>query len=351
MGLLFCLGILLFFACLAGANIVLQIFYGTVLQWGDQFRNPVFVGGMALLLVVLALFMFGVFTIGVPASIGGGSGGSGYSGAIGMGFLAAVLSTPCSFGILAAAFAWAQAQPLLPATIVIMVIGVGMALPYAVLTSMPGLLNRLPRAGRWMELFKQAVGFILLLIAIKLIAALPEVRRIDVLYFAVALSFCVWMWSGWVSYDTKKAHKWLIRGIAAALAVAAGWVFLPAPAAEPVDWQPYNSTLIDDALSKGRPVLIKFTAEWCLNCKVVDRNVYHRQDIADLIKAKKVLAIRADTTLKNYPATYALKDVYNEPAVPVSMLFVPGEKEPVRWHGMFFTDELKALLEKLPDSK
>jgi len=351
MGLLFCLGILLFFACLAGANIVLQVFYGAVLQWGDQFRNPGFVGGMALLLVVLALFMFGVFTIGVPASIGGGSGGSGYSGAIGMGFLAAVLSTPCSFGILAAAFAWAQAQPLLPATIVIMVIGVGMALPYAVLTSMPGLLNRLPRAGRWMELFKQTVGFILLLIAIKLIAALPEVRRIDVLYFAVALSFCVWMWSGWVSYDTKKANKWLIRGIAAALAVAAGWVFLPAPAAEPVDWQPYNSALIDDALSKGRPVLIKFTAEWCLNCKVVDRNVYHRQDIADLIKAKKVLAIRADTTVKNYPATYALKDVYNEPAVPVSMLFVPGEKEPVRWHGMFFADELKALLEKLPDSK
>jgi len=351
MGLLFCLGILLFFACLAGANIVLQVFYGTVLQWGDQFRNPIFVGGMAVLLVVLALFMFGIFTIGVPASIGGGSGGSGYSGAIGMGFLAAVLSTPCSFGILAAAFAWAQAQPLLPATIVIMVIGVGMALPYAVLTSMPGLLNRLPRAGRWMEIFKQTVGFILLGVAIKLIAALPEVRRIDVLYFAVSLSFCVWMWSGWVSYDTKQTHKWIVRVIAVVLAIAAGWLFLPAPAAEPVDWQPYNSTLIDDALSKGRPVLIKFTAEWCLNCKVADRNVYHREDIADLIKAKKVLAIRADTTLKNYPATYALKSVYNEPAVPVSMLFVPGEKEPVRWHGMFFADELKALLEKLPGSK
>jgi len=352
MGLLFCLGILLFFACLAGANIVLQVFYGTVLQWGDQFRNPVFVGGMALLLVVLALFMFGVFTIGVPASIADKSDvGGGYSGAVGMGFLAAVLSTPCSFGILAAAFAWAQAQPLLPATIVIIVIGVGMALPYAVLTSMPGLLNRLPRAGRWMELFKQTVGFILLLIAVKLIAALPEVRRIDVLYFALVLSFCVWMWSGWVGYDTKKSHKWLIRVIAVVLAVAAGWVFLPAPAAEPVDWQPYNSALIDGALSKGRPVLIKFTAEWCLNCKVVDRNVYHRRDIANLIKAKKVLAIRADTTLKDYPATYALKSVYNEPAVPVNMLFVPGEKEPVRWHGMFFADELKALLEKLPDSK
>ena len=67
MGLTFCLGILLFFACLAAANIILQIFYGRVLQWGDQFRNPLFVGGMALLLVVLALSMFGALTITVPA--------------------------------------------------------------------------------------------------------------------------------------------------------------------------------------------------------------------------------------------------------------------------------------------
>jgi len=133
MGLTFCLGILLFFASLAGANIVLQVFYGTVLQWGDQFRNPAFVAGMALLLVVLAQFCFGVFTIGVPSSIASKSGsGKGYLGAVGMGFLAAVLSTPCSFAILAAAFAWAQAQPLLLATAAIMVIGVGMAVPGSV---------------------------------------------------------------------------------------------------------------------------------------------------------------------------------------------------------------------------
>ncbi|MGA2093910.1 MAG: protein-disulfide reductase DsbD domain-containing protein [Sedimentisphaerales bacterium] len=69
MGLAFCLGILLFFATLAGANIVLQVFYGTVLQWGDQFRNPGFLTAMAMLLVVLALFMFGLFTINIPSSL------------------------------------------------------------------------------------------------------------------------------------------------------------------------------------------------------------------------------------------------------------------------------------------
>ena len=118
--------------------------------------------------------------------------------------------------------AWAQAQPLLPATVAIMVIGVGMAVPYAILTSMPGLLKRLPRAGRWMEIFKQAIGFVLLVIAVKLIGALPEARRMGVLYFAVVLGFCVWMWGGWVSYNTKLLRKWLIRIIAMVLAVVAG---------------------------------------------------------------------------------------------------------------------------------
>ena len=349
MGLTFCLGILLFFASLAGANIVLQVFYGTVLQWGDQFRNPVFVAGMALLLVVLAQFCFGMFTIGVPSSIASKSGsGKGYLGAVGMGFLAAILSTPCSFAILAAAFAWAQAQPLLLATVAIMVIGVGMAVPYAILTSMPGLLKRLPRAGRWMELFKQAIGFVLLIIAVKLIGALPEVRRMGVIYFAVVLGFCVWMWGGWVSYDTKLSRKWLIRIIAMALAAAAGWSFLRAPAGELIDWQHYDTDLIETARIEGRPVLIKFTADWCLSCQAVEKIVYSREDVAKLIKEKGVLAIKADTTTKDLPATFALKSVYNEPGVPVSMLFVPGEKESVRWRGISFAGELKALLEKLP---
>ena len=349
LGLAFCLGILLFFACLAGANIILQLFYGTVLQWGDQFRNPAFVAGMALLLIVLALFMFGVFTVTVPSSIASKSGsGKGYPGAVGMGLLAAVLSTPCSFGILAAAFAWAQTQRLPLGTLAIMVIGVGMAVPYAILTSMPGLLSRLPKAGRWMELFKQAIGFVLLLIAVKLIAALPEVRRISVLYFAVVLGFCIWMWSGWVTYNTKRTRKWLARIIAMVLAVTAGWAFLPAPAEELIQWQKYDAAAIETANVEGRAVLIKFTADWCWNCEIIEKVVYRRKDIAKLIEQKDVLAIKADTTVADYPAAIALKNKYKEPGVPVTILYIPGKEEPVRLHKIFFTKKLKGLLKKLP---
>jgi len=348
MGLTFCLGILLFFACLAAANIILQLFYGTVLQWGDQFRNPVFVMSMALLLIVLALFMFGVFTIVLPSSVAGKSGsGKGYAGAVGMGFLAAILSTPCSFAILAAAFAWAQAQPLPLGTIAIMFIGIGMALPYAILTSMPALLKSIPRPGKWMELFKQAIGFVLLIIAVKLIAALPQVRRMDVLYFAVVLSFCVWMWSSWIGYNTKPVRKWLIRMIVVILVIFAGRMFLPAPPAELIDWQKYDSASIQTTLTNGRPVLIKFTADWCLSCQAVEKLVYSREDVAKLLEQKNVLTIKADTTVKDFPATLALKNIYNEPGVPVTILLTPGKKEPVRWRNMSFADELKTQLDQM----
>lgn len=349
MGFAFCLGILLFFACLAAANIILRVFYETALQWGDPFRYPTFVAVIALLLVVLALFMFGVFTIAVPSSIASKSGsGKGYTGALGIGFLAAILSTPCSFGILAAVFIWAQAQSLLLATVAIMVIGVGMAVPYAILTSLPRLLQRLPKAGRWMELLKQAIGFVLLVIAVKLIAALPESRRIGVLYFAVVLAFSVWMWAGWVGYGARLSRKWLIRIMAIILAVTAGWAFLPAPAAELIGWQPYDGELIDTALIQQRPVLIKFTADWCWNCNVVDKVVYRRKDIAKLIEQKGVLAVKADTTQKDNPASIDFQNLYNELSLPVSMLFLPGQEEPVRWRGkLFFADELKTLLESI----
>ncbi len=352
LGLSFCLGIVLFFAALSVLNIILRLGYGTVFQWGDHFRSPAFLVGMAMLMVVLALFMFGVFTVTPPSSIAGRAGpGKGLAGSAAMGFLAALLSTPCSFAILTAAFAWAQTQKLPLATVAILLIGVGMAAPYAILTSIPSLLKYLPKAGRWSELFKQTMGFVLLIVAVWLVAALPEASSDAVLYFGVILAFCVWMWGGWVTFSTPAARKWVIRTIAAVLAVAAGLWLLPPNKADAIDWQPYDAARINGAVKQQRPVLIEFMADWCLTCKAVEKTVYARRDIAALIKDKDVLAIKGDTTLRQNPASVDLQELYKEPGVPVSILFVPDKNEPVRLHGLLIGAELKALLEKLPDKK
>jgi thiol:disulfide interchange protein len=358
LGLAFCLGILIFFAATAVANIVLRVSYNSVFQWGDHFRNPLFIIGMALLMEVLALIMFGVATVTVPGRVAGATRKQGgYGGSIGMGFLAALLSTPCSFAILTAAFAWAQTQALWLSTIAIMVIGVGMAAPYAILTSMPSLLKHLPKPGRWMEIFKQAMGFVLLVVAVWLLTILPASQQPDVFQYAIILAFCVWMWGTWVRFNSVATTKWGVRVVAILMAVSSGWWLLPAAnvanvpqgqiVSEGIVWQPYDAEMIRKAVAQGRPVLIEFTADWCLTCKAVEKTVYARKDIQDLLKAKNVLVVKGDTTWERNPATIALKTVYNEPGVPVTILYVPGKPEPLRLHGMVIGNELKKALEEL----
>jgi len=149
-----------------------------------------------------------------------------------------------------------------------------------------------------------------------------------------------------VPYGTKLSRKLLVRGITTLFVVSAFWFFFKP---ELVDWQEYDGTLIETAKSEQTPVLIKFTADWCTNCEIVDKFVYQRKDIARLIDSKGVLAIKGDTTQAKETATLDLKNIYNEPGVPVTILFLPRRSEPVRLHELFFDDELRDLLEPLPD--
>ncbi|MFA6186676.1 MAG: cytochrome c biogenesis protein CcdA [Phycisphaerae bacterium] len=349
-GFAFALGIILFFVALAAVNIILKLSFDIVFQWGDQFRNSAFVIAMAMLMVVLALYMFGLFSIGLPVSVSGQSNGrGGLAGSVATGFLAAVLSTPCSFAILTFVLAWAQTQPIPLATITILLIGVGMAAPYVILTAMPALLAKIPKPGRWMELFKHITGFILLGIGVKLLEAVPAGKIINVLYYAIILAVCVWMWGVWVQYNTPKAKKLAIRLAAIVLAVVFGFIFLSEPRKGLINWQEYDAQVISAAQKNNQPVLIDFTADWCMSCKILDKTVYSNAKIAELIKRKNVLAIKADTTEFDYPAARALKEIYKEPAVPVTILLLPNQADSIHLPGNLIKSKLTKHLNGLED--
>lgn len=350
LGLAFAAGIILFFVGIAAVNIVLKVALSSAFQWGEHFQSTFFRAGMAMLLVALAVNLFGLYTVLPPRRAAQAEGrlsaGDGYLSSVAMGLLTGVLATPCSFAILTAAMAFAQSQTLLIGSLVIVTIGIGMALPYALLTAMPKLVERIPRPGRWMELFRQAMGFVLLLVAVWLIATTSgDAWPFWLVGYCVVLAMCLWIWGTWTRYDDTLKRKILVRGLAVALAVGAGFSML-APARQPaVVMQPFDQAMMEQAKREGRPVLVEFTASWCLTCKTVEKLVYDDPAVADVLRKNNVLVLKGDVTTQQMPAE-AFRRTLGEP-IPVTVVYLPGKAEPVRLRGVFSSQDLISLFNKL----
>ncbi len=337
LGLTFCVGITAFFVMVGVFSAALRLTTGAVFNLSDPYRYATFDIVMVVFLVVFAMFMFDVLPLTLPSKVSGKTADAGtFGGSLGMGFLAAILSIPCSGAILAAVLIWVQAQHWMMGFWAFLLMGLGMALPYAGLVLAPALLNRIPKPGNWMDQFKKAMGFAMLLLAIKPLSALPKERILDVSAFAVMVAFAVWMWGTWVSFSTPAGKKWLVRGLAVLLAAVSGFWLLPQKV-DLIDWYDYDRGVIQNAVADNRPVLIKFTADWCTNCKILENRVFRDADVADALRKKNILPVLADTTLADFPASVDLQQVYGIPGtVPMTILLLSGRAdEPIHLSGIY----------------
>jgi thiol:disulfide interchange protein DsbD len=387
LGLAFAAGIVLFFASLAVVNIVVTLVRGQAYTWSEMWQLRWVRVGMIGLLVVVAANMFGLFTVSVPRKInqleasGSLSAGAGHASSVGMGLMMAILSTPCSFGLLLLVLGWAQIQPLWLGTVAFVLMGAGMAIPHALLVAFPGLIQKLPKPGVWMEWFKQSMGFVLLLVVAWLLDTMaPDGSPVPWLVgFGVVLTAGLWMWGQWVKYTDPLGKKVIIRGIAAVMVVAAGaWMLHPdrlfpqtaaspvaasgpagqpeAPSADgsagplpeadglahPLPGRPLEQ--IDAAWRSGRPVVVKFTAKWCLECKVVEARVYNDPDVRDRFRRLDAVVYKADVTDTGTRGSDFLKEAFPGKAPPLTVVFVPGDQRPHLLTGAFGKEELFEVL-------
>ena len=352
LGLAFAGGVLLFFVGLGAVNVAVRTATDRAVNVSQHFRYAPVRIAIALVLVALAANLFGVFHVVVPSRVAALGEGrrkrEGHLKSLGMGFMMAVLATPCSFAVLATALAWAQLQPTWLGSVALVLIGIGMAAPHAVLVLFPGLLRKIPRPGRWMELFKQAMGFVLLPVVVWLLSTLSENSYpFWVAGYAVVLVFALWMWAHWVRYDAPWRRKLIVRGLAVALAVAGGvWMLRPArPLA--TKFVPYDPAQIAEARENGQAVLLKFTAGWCTSCISVDYAVYDNKDVAREIKDRNVLAVKADVTNRGSPAARLLyKQFRGSP--PLTVIYPPGAgARPIGLVGKFAAAKLMEILKRI----
>ncbi|MFP4105675.1 MAG: protein-disulfide reductase DsbD family protein [Phycisphaerae bacterium] len=356
LGLAFAGGILVFFLMLAVINAILNLTLGEAFNWSTQWQNVYFRIGMALVLLAVSANFFGLFNVTVPTQVAAMEAGEKKSHgehvrSVGMGLMMAVLSTPCSFGVLLAALAWAQTQSLLIGTAVFALIGIGMALPHVILASFPGLIRILPKPGVWMEYFKQSMGFVLLLVVVWLMSTVggeePGVKYFGwVVAFGVVLAFCLWMWGTWVKYSDSLKKKLIVRGIAVLIAVAAGWFMLRPPTPLATNFESFDKSRLVSARENGKTVVLKFTASWCGSCKEVDYIVYDSKAIAGRLNDNEdILVMKGDVTDEGTPASNLLKDRYKA-APPLTVVYPPGDGKPIFLPGVFSKQDLLQALDR-----
>jgi thiol:disulfide interchange protein DsbD len=244
-------GVVLSCEALAGVLLAARA-AGSALGWGFPLQSPWTVVVLTAVFAAAGLNLLGVFEFG-GSVMGVGSGlasRSGVAGSFFSGVFAMVAAAPCTAPFMGAALGWALTRPAGEALTTFGALGAGAAAPYALLTSWPALLKRLPRPGRWMETLKK-------------IFSLPM--------------FATSAWLAWV--------LWRL-------------VAMPAPAAGGT-WKPWSPEAVAQARAAGRTTIVDYTAAWCLTCQVNERTTLASPAVRAALARPDVAAFRADWTARD----------------------------------------------------
>ncbi|MCM5572207.1 thioredoxin family protein [Burkholderiaceae bacterium FT117] len=368
----FSAGVVVSFWLLAGLLLALRA-AGQAAGWGFQLQSPVFVAAMALLFVAIALNFSGVWEFGAamtrlgqydPASRGapaerpGAGGGSPLLGSFGSGALAVLVATPCTAPFMGSALGFTLSATALETLVVFTALGLGMALPYLLLGLFPAWLRWLPRPGRWMESFRQALAFPMYATAAWLAWVLGQQAGIDAVLAlaigAVLVGFAAWLYGRFVQQaaparvDPAAARR--RRVVAASLAVlslaggllvawpdddvatggqgASGGSAVPAAVSDAAAWHTWSAQAVAEARAAGRPVFVDFTAAWCVSCQVNKKLVLNGDTVVEAMHRAGVLRLKADWTNRDPEITAELAR-HGRNGVPLYLVYLPGAEQPL----------------------
>ena len=325
-----------------GSVLVVARAAGESVAWGFQLQSPGFVVAMAYIIFVLGLVLAGVFEVGLSLTRLGGWAlpSRGSAASFGTGVLATVVATPCTAPFMGVAIGYGLTRSALEGLLVFGLLGAGMALPYLILAGWPGLLNRLPKAGGWMEGFKQAMAFPLFATVAWLIWVLGQQTGIDavlaVLVGLTALGVAGWIvgrWSWAAASARTRAVTRPFAALAFAGAIALGASATGAPGMEAEDgssglvWEEYSPERVTELRRAGTPVFVDFTAAWCLSCKWNERVALSASSVEEGFRSRGVALLKADWTSKD-PVIARTLESFGRSGVPLYLLYHPDESKP-----------------------
>ncbi len=348
-GTVYCIGIVATFLVL-GLLIFGLLSGGQKQDWGQIFTNPWFTGIMAAIVGVMGLGMVGLFTIRLPQAIY--MINPSHDTVVGnflLGVLTAILSTPCTGPLLGATVAWSATQSPWVGLVTFVVMGIGMASPYAALIAFPKLIAKMPRAGPGGELLKQVLGLLMLAVAAFLAGNLTSSEW--TWYLVGALSCIAWLWAiigGWRKLRSQGAK---VAVTLFALLAITGSVYGTALLVEasPIPWnvlreQPDDAIrkAIKDARAQGKVVVIDFTAKWCTNCHFIEKSTLNSKQGRQILQSSGVAPIKVDLgNSREGNGWGVVHDIAGGGGIPLIAVFGPATDKPIYFQSFFPVSDLE----------
>lgn len=332
-GVVFTAGVLVSFWVMSGILLVVRA-AGEGVGWGYHLQNPVMIGGLAVLFLLISLNLFGVFEVGenLTQLSGVAEKKEGFAHSFWSGVLTTLAATPCTAPFMGGAVGFALSQPTWVALLIFSTLALGVAAPYMTLTLFPALLNKLPRPGAWMVTFKQVLAFPMMLAVVWLTWVFGgQVGTDRMALFMVALlgvGFASWVYGRWgCSFEPSVKRKGTaFAALSLALALYTGYVASQAPNEDL--WQEYSPELVAQLKQEGKPFFLDFTADWCTSCKANELVALSRSEVMDKFQKLDVTLVKADWTKKDEVITKALAE-YGRAGVPLYVLYPGQQAEPV----------------------
>jgi len=327
-------GSMSFFLILGSATAYLE------LAWGDLFRSKIFLAGLTGFLLFAGIATLAHWSLRLPRLIYRIPIYR-YSGAFFTGALAGILSTPCSGPFLGSVLAYSLTQP--PGVIILIFtwIGLGLAMPYIVLLLWPGLMDRLSFSGAWTIWVKQILGFILIAGAVFFGRVFLQEGFHPVLWSLFYIMMLIW-----AIFAFRRSAGWWGRIFSLGTVTTILFLVVLAVAAKQLKWQEFSPQSLHNSLAARQPVLIEFTAKWCLNCEVLKKTTYEDKSVVRAASKAKLIPLRVDMTDYN-ESHRLLLGKYGGTALPFAVLISDDGKVAHRFEGMFSAKTLEKAIRQL----
>jgi thioredoxin:protein disulfide reductase len=340
LALLYLLGMATMYSALG----LIAAFTGSL--FGSALQNRFVLMAIALVMIALAMSMFGYYEIRIPERLAGvaGTAKQGRMGSFLMGLTVGIVAAPCigPFVLGLLTFVGEQGSLLLGFSL-FFVLALGLGIPFVVLAVASGSIRRLPKSGEWMEWVRRLFGVVLLAMAAYFLRTVLG----DHIYYAIlgALLVIGGVTLGFVSRVQSSSLLFVafrrLVGVAAPLyglymALAPGHI-LGRPHTTATAWVPYAETALARAAADGRPVVIDFSADWCMPCKELEHKTFSQQEVINA--TRNVVTMKADLTQHGNADVRALRKRYDIRGVPTIVFIDSHGKERSDLRAVQFIDK------------